>query len=272
MDQEQKAHLFQALHVGGSAFLLPNAWDALSASVMEQAGFPAIATASAAIALSHGVADGEALSRDEMMAAIRRIVNAVSVPVTADIEGGYGRSPDEVAETVRAVIEAGAVGINIEDSVDHARLRPVGEMCARITAARQAAEAAGLELYINARADAGLIGMDAEDARAETLSRAKAYVEAGASGIFVITREAALISEVARTILAPLNVLAMDAQMPSIAELSALGVRRISTGPRLLQAAMGALSDVLEHMQGSGGFEALGGIIPYDELEQPFRD
>ncbi len=271
MDQSQKAHLFQALHVGADALLLPNAWDAISARIMEEAGFPAIATASAAIALSHGVADGEQLSRQEMVEAVRRICGAVSVPVSADIESGYGRTSDEVAETVRSVISAGAVGINIEDSIEHMSLRSADDMKERITAARGAAESEGIELYINARIDACLLGMTGEAAFDETVSRAKAYLEAGASGIFVITRDTDLMTRIAHAVTAPLNVLAMDAEMPSVQELAALGVRRISTGPRLMQAMMGLLSAGLNQMRETGRFDLFQGAPSFDQLEVLFR-
>ncbi len=267
MDPSQKALLFQALHVGGGALLLPNAWDAVSARMLEQAGFPAIATASAAIALAHGVADGEQVSRDAMVRAIARIAGAVSVPVSADMESGYGESPDEVAETTRRVIGAGAVGVNIEDQVDHVRLRPIAEMAARIAAARRAAEAEGIELYINGRIDACLIGMDGDAAYEEILARAEAYLGAGASGIFVITADMELIGRVAARIEAPLNVLAMDAAMPPLSQLAALGVRRVSTGPRLMQLMMGHLLADATRMLEDGRFDVLAGALSYADLE-----
>lgn len=271
MDVEQKAHLFQALHVSASALLLPNAWDAISARMMEEAGFPAIATASAAIALCQGAADGEQLSRDEMVAAVDRIVSAVSVPVSADIEMGYGLQADDVAETVRKIIAVGAVGINLEDSIDHVSLRPIGEMAARIGAARRAADEAGIELYINARIDTCLTGMAGDAAFGETMARAGAFLDAGASGIFVITADQALIERIARAVPAPLNVLAMDASSPSVQELSALGVGRISTGPRLLQTMMGHLRADMSRIHDSGRFDVLENMLSYEELGAPPR-
>ena len=271
MNLSQKAHLFQALHVGGSALLLPNAWDAVSAKIMEDAGYPAIATASAAIALTHGVADGERLSRNDMIQAVKRITNAVSIPVTADMESGYGETAADVAETVRAVIGAGAVGVNIEDNIDHRVLRPVSEMADRIAAARNAAEAEGIELYINARIDACLIGMTGDKALNESIERAKAYLDAGASGIFVITRDTGLMAGISNAVAAPLNVLAMDAGMPSVRELESYGVRRISLGPRLLQAMMGHLLSGVRRMRDEGQFDVLDGLIPFYDLEASFR-
>lgn len=267
MDIAQKALLFQALHVGADALLLPNAWDAVSARIMEQAGFPAIATASAAIALCHGTGDGEQMTADEMVRAVGRIAKAVSVPVSADIERGYGPAPNDVAHMVSRIIDAGAVGINIEDSLGDHTLRPAAEMAARIAAAHQVGEAKDVELYINARIDACLTGMGGDAAFEEITARAKVYLDAGASGIFVITADQELIARLARAVHAPLNVLVMDAGSPSVQAMSGLGVRRISTGPRLLAAMMGHLRADMSHLHDSGRFDVLEGMLSHEELD-----
>lgn len=159
-DQSSRAELFRSLHIGGRPLVLVNAWDAASARIVEVAGGAAIATTSAGVAWSLGVPDGDALDRDTAVGGVARICAAVSVPVSADIEAGYGATPDEVAVTVRAVLAAGAVGVNIEDArYDGVRgLRPVDEQCVRLAAARAVAREVGVPLYINARIDTYLGG------------------------------------------------------------------------------------------------------------------
>src|SRR5439155_7482285 len=119
---KEKAERLRQLHVQGPMLVLPNAWDAGSARIFVEAGFSALATTSAGIAFSLGYMDGERISRDEMLAAVGRITRRVSVPITADMEAGYGRTPDAVAETARRVIDAGAVGMNLEDRIEHGPL------------------------------------------------------------------------------------------------------------------------------------------------------
>ncbi|MCP2325887.1 2-methylisocitrate lyase-like PEP mutase family enzyme [Hamadaea flava] len=176
------AELFRSLHVPGRPLVLANAWDAASAALVAAAGAPAVATTSAGVAWSLGVPDGDVLAREQAVELIARIVRAVGVPVTADIESGFGATPDEVAETVRAVVAAGAAGINIEDNSHGgpAVLRPVAEQAERLAAVRDAAADSGL--FVNARIDTYLAGAGGLD---ETVERAIAYLAAGADGVFV---------------------------------------------------------------------------------------
>ena len=182
MDQKTKAEAFGALHTGPDILILPNAWDAASAAIMEDAGAKAVATSSAAVAWVHGYPDGDALPLPKLISTIESVARAVKkAPVTADIEGGYTDDLGQLAETIKAVIGAGAVGINLEDgSRDpdlHAR---------KISATRKAADAAGVPLFINARIDVYLKGLAEGDAAfADTVARAAKYSAAGASGIFV---------------------------------------------------------------------------------------
>jgi len=267
MNQEQKADLFQAMHVGASAFLLPNAWDAVSAGVFQDAGFPAIATASAAMALSHGVGDGEKLSREDMIAAIRRMVKSVSVPVTADMERGYGETPQDVAASVGMLLDVGAVGMNIEDSLEDGSLRPLSDMAARIAAARQAAEARGIALVINARADVFYTGGAGEEGFTETVRRANAYFDAGADCAFILTPDFEMVARLAPVLNGPMNVLASGPETPSLQSLSAMGVRRVSTGPRLMQKLAGDLRRYAGILLNQGEFGFLDGLVPYGEIE-----
>ena len=267
MNQEQKADLFQALHVGASAFLLPNAWDAVSAGVLQDAGFPAIATASAAIALSYGVADGERLELEQMMEAAGRIVRSVSIPVSVDMERGYGETPEDVAGAVNRLLDTGAVGMNIEDSLEDGSLRPSGDMAARIAAARRVAEARGIDMLINARADVFYCGGTGQESFDETVRRANRYFEAGADCVFVLTPDFEMVERLVPALNGPLNVLAFGAEVPSMRSLGAMGVRRVSTGPRLMQKLAGDLRRYGAQMIDEGEFGFLDGFIPYGEIE-----
>lgn len=211
--------------------VLPNAWDAGSAAVIASAGAPAVATTSGGVSWSLGSGDGQRLGRAEMAEAARRIVAAVDVPVTVDAEGGYGPLPADVAATVEAVIGAGAVGVNLEDSTAvGGPLFPVAEQAARLRAARTAAAAAGLpELVVNARTDVFLFGLGGLD---DVLERAEAYAKAGADGLFVPgLLDLDALAELCERVALPVNAMAV-AGGPTVAELAAAGVRRVSVGDR----------------------------------------
>jgi 2-methylisocitrate lyase-like PEP mutase family enzyme len=225
MDQKSKAEAFAALHHTGDILILPNAWDAASAAVMADAGAKAVATSSAAVAWSHGYPDGDLLPLNLLLETISAVARVSPVPVTADIEGGYTDDLGQLAETVRAVIGAGAVGINLEDG------RRAPDLHARkIDAARRAADGAGVALFINARTDVYLKGLaEGHAAYVETTARAETYRNAGASGIFVPgPSDADLIGRLADEIKLPLNIMLLPT-LASAAKLQALGVRRVSS-------------------------------------------
>jgi 2-methylisocitrate lyase-like PEP mutase family enzyme len=183
--QLQQAQTFADLHKAGEPLLLPNAWDVASAIVIADAGAAAIATTSAGVAWSLGVPDGADLGADRAAEAIARIVAAVDVPVSADIEAGYGESPEAVAATVTAVVQAGAVGVNIEDRIGTTVLEPAAQ-AERLRAAREAARRLGVPVWINARTDIYLAGIgDPQDWPGLTEQRASAYAAAGADSLFV---------------------------------------------------------------------------------------
>lgn len=265
--QAERAAQFRRLHAADSEQLLvlPNAWDAMSARVVEAAGARAIATTSAGVSWALGHPDGQGLTREAMAEAVRRMVDVVDVPVTADVESGYGdSSPSDIAETVRAVISAGAVGVNFEDSPGRngAMLVDIAEQCARFAAAREAALAAGIDLFINARIDTYLrkFGDDAERFD-ETVRRAHAYIAAGADGAFVpLAPNAETIGRLTAAIHAPVNVIAGPGT-PTIGELRALGVRRVSVGPGLARAVMGHIRRATTELLTTG---------TYDELRDQF--
>jgi 2-methylisocitrate lyase-like PEP mutase family enzyme len=244
-DLRERAERLRALHRSPPILVLPNAWDAASATAFGGIdGCRAIATTSSAIAAGHGYPDGEHIPPDEMLAAVAQIVRAVDLPVTADLEAGYG----DPAGTAEAAIEAGAVGLNLEDN-----LGPVAEHVARIQAVRETGERLGVPLVINARTDVFLRGSrDPEEAA----SRANAYLEAGADCAFVIwVEDAETIGRLAAAIHGPLNVLARRGT-PPVAELERLGVARVSVGSGLAHAALAAAKEgareLLDH--GTYGF------------------
>ncbi|WP_250001947.1 isocitrate lyase/phosphoenolpyruvate mutase family protein [Actinoplanes sp. M2I2] len=251
----ENSEAFRSLHVPGKPLVLVNAWDAASARIAEWAGSRAVATTSAGVAWSLGAPDGDALGRDDAVALVGRVVGAVSVPVSADIESG-GRTPDDVAATVRAVVAAGAAGVNLEDG--H---RSVEEQCARLAAAR---EAAGPGLFINARLDAYLRGRGDV---AEVVSRAEAFLAAGADGIFVPgVVDPAIVGQLATKIPAPLNVLAGAASAPGVAELASLGVARVSLGSVVAEAAYAVVRRAAEEALTTGTYAAVADALDYGWL------
>jgi len=231
------ADRFHALHAGPDLLILPNAWDAASAALMEDAGAKAIATSSAAVAWARGYADGDALPVSALIDVIAGIARVLNVPLTADIEGGYTDNLSELSETIKAVVGAGAVGINLEDG------RRDPDLHARkIETARAAAGQVGVDLFINARTDVYLARLaEGEAALAETLRRAALYARAGASGIFVpMPIEEDVLSALAAGVALPLNAMGRPG-MPSAKRLAALGVRRLSSATGPFRAAYGAM-------------------------------
>ncbi|MBA3316647.1 MAG: isocitrate lyase/phosphoenolpyruvate mutase family protein [Gemmatimonadales bacterium] len=275
MTRQDQALDFRRRHLPGAAtiLVLPNAWDAMSARVIEEAGAPAIATTSSGVSWSLGRPDGEGLTRDEMIAAVRRIAGAVAVPVSADIEGGYGSgTPEDVAETVAAVIAAGAVGVNLEDAARGGEegLLETSRQVDRIAAARAAATARG-ELFVNARVDTYLRSVGPANKRLEeTVGRARAYVAAGADGIFVPgVVDAPTVRLLAGAIEAPLNVMAGPGA-PSIAELRELGVARVSVGPSIALAALGAIRRAATEILSHGTYDEMRGAVDFSEADGLF--
>lgn len=265
MDLRERAEEFGRLH-GAGVLVLPNAWDVASARLVERAGAAAVATTSGGVAWSLGAPDGDRLAREAAVEAVRRIAAAVSVPVTADVESGFGRTAQDVADTVRAVLDAGAVGINLEDA--GAPLRPVGEQAERVAAARAAADGAGVPLFVNARVDVYLRSVGEPAGRlAETVRRAEAYAAAGADGIFVPgVLDPAVLRELVDAVPRPLNVLAGPGA-PAVPELAALGVRRVSIGTAIAEAAYGVAHRAAAELLTKGTYGALAGGIDYGELQ-----
>ena len=273
MSLRDKAEVLRSLHVPGRPLVLANVWDAGSAVVTARAGAPALATTSAGLAWSLGAADGDRIDRDVALAAVARIAASVDVPVSADVERGFGADATGVAETVRGVLDAGAVGINLEDSTSDrsAPLRPVAEAAGRVAAARAAADERGVPLYVNARTDVflGRIG-EPETRLAATLERAAAYLAAGASGVFVPgVTDLETVTALAKAIGAPLNVLAGPGA-PTVAELAAAGVARVSLGSSVTLAAYALAERATRELLETGTYEAVAGRADYGGLNSLF--
>lgn len=269
--QTDKAARFRALHTGGEILVLANAWDVASARIVERAGAAAIATTSAGVAWSLGAPDGDQLARGLALELVARVAGAVSVPVTADIENGYASDAKGVADTVEGVIAAGAVGVNLEDGDPRGEhpLRPAAEHAERVAAARAAADASGVPLYVNARVDTYLLDVgDPAGRLAETLRRAEAYVEAGADGIFVPgVTDLDTVTALAQSIGKPLNILAGPGA-PAIAELARCGVARVSVGGSIARVAYAAAQRAAEELLTSGTYGGLAGGLDYADLNR----
>jgi len=269
--QRQKGEVFRRLHAGKPILVLPNVWDVASAKIVEQAGFPAIATSSAGVAFVLGYPDGEVISRDEMAAAVARITAHVTVPVTADMESGYGRRPEDAAATVRAAIAAGAVGMNFEDAPGERGepLLPEAQQVERVRAAREAADASGVPFVLNARTDVYLENVGAPDTRlAHAVRRLNAYRAAGPDCLFAPGgSDAATIATLVKEVDGPLNVLAM-ATSPPVPELERLGVARVSLGSGPMRAGLTVFKRLAEELRGAGTYGALAGAIPHAELNR----
>lgn len=266
-----KALRFRSLHAGDSPLVLANAWDVASARIIEEAGATAIATTSSGVAWSLGAADGDRLGRDRALDLIARIATAVGVPVTADIESGFADTPEGVAETIRGVLATGAVGVNIEDTHHGGPtpLRPAVDQSDRISAAREAADAEQVPLFVNARVDTYLrSGGDSATRLQDTLDRAAAYLAAGADGIFVPgVTDIETVSALAKGMDAPLNVLA-GYGAPSVAEFASAGAVRISVGGSIAAAAYALARRSARELFSSGTYEHLSGRLGNRELNE----
>jgi 2-methylisocitrate lyase-like PEP mutase family enzyme len=257
---------------------LPNVWDVASARIFEEAGFPAIATSSAGVAFSLGYPDGQKITRGEMLGVVNRIAEAVDVPVTADVEAGYGTTPEEVADTAREVIAAGAIGMNLEDGAEDKPgfLTDLNLEKEIIRAVVEVSERAGVSLVLNARTDIFLYGIGPAETRlVRAIERLNAYRAAGAQCLFAPgVKDAETIAQLTRGVEGPLNILA-TVGTPPVAELQKLGVARVSIGSGPMRAALGFLARMARELHEEGTFSLMTeGTIPYadvNRLLQPKR-
>jgi len=268
--QREKAEEFRSLHYAKKILVLPNAWDVPSARVFEDAGFPAIATSSAALAISVCYPDGEKIRKEELFSVVKKIAGVLSVPLSVDIESGFGASIDSLTDTIRRVIEAGAVGINIEDISDFEKktLLPVEKQVERIRAVRTASDSLGIPLLMNARTDAYRFGTGDERARLDAaIRRERAYEAAGADCLYPIglTDRESILTFV-KAVNKPMNIMARKGT-PTITELQEMGVKRLSLGPGPMYATMGLLRKIAQELKEKGTYETLlTGAITFDEL------
>jgi len=273
--QAEKAEQFRKLHHGPRLLFLPNAWDVASARILEECGHPAIATSSAAVAFSLGYPDGQRISRDEMLEMCGRIARAVDVPVTADLEAGYGTSVKDMVDTVKAAIAAGIVGMNLEDVTgdDETSFADLPLQVEKIRAVRETAKSLGVPFVLNARTDIYLMPIGLEATRFErTVERLRAYRDAGASCLFApCLYDRDTIAKLVKAVEAPLNILA-NPTCPPIAELEIIGVARVSTGSGIMRATLGLVRRIGKEMLEARSCEMMfAGTIPHAELNRMMR-
>lgn len=272
--QSQKAELLRKLHQGPRILALPNAWDVASARVLEELGYPAIATTSSGVAAALGYPDGQRIPRAEMLEAVARIARAVRVPVTADMEAGYGTTVEDMAETAKAVVGAGAAGLNLEDVTadDESSHVEMPLQVKKIRAICETSAALGVPLVVNARTDIYLLPIGEPATRFErTVERLRAYREAGAACLFAPgVRDRDTIEKLTRAVAAPLNVL-LQPGSPSLVDLERIGVARASAGSAVQRATLGLVRRIGKELKETGDYSLLfDGAIPYAEVNQLF--
>jgi 2-methylisocitrate lyase-like PEP mutase family enzyme len=270
--QAEKAEQLRKLHHGPRILVLPNTSDVASARILEELGYPAIATSSAGIAALQGYPDGQRISRQEMLDVVGRIARAVRVPVTADMEAGYGVTVKDMAETARALVAAGAVGMNLEDVTGEDESSQVAAklQMEKIGTIREVSASLGVCLVINARTDVYLMPIGAEATRFErTVERLRAYRKAGADSLFAPgVRDRDMIGRLVKAIEAPLNIL-VSPGCPTIPELEKIGVARASVGSGLTRAMLGLVRRIGKELMESGTYTSLfDGAIPYTEVNR----
>jgi 2-methylisocitrate lyase-like PEP mutase family enzyme len=272
--QAELARQFLTLHDGRKTLVLPNAWDVASARIFEEAGFPAVGTSSAGIAFALGYPDGQKISRGEMLAVVHRIAEAVSIPVTADVEAGYGAKPEDAAQTAQDVLAAGAVGMNLEDLADgrHDALADLGLQREKIRAVIETSTRAGVPLVLNARTDVFLAGIGAPETRlTRAIERLNAYRDAGAQCLFAPgVKDKEAIAQLVSGVHGPLNILAIVGT-PPVADLEKLGVARVSVGSGPMRATLGLIARIARQLREEGSFSLMTeGAMTYADANRLF--
>jgi len=270
--QAEKAEQFRKLHQGPSILVLPNAWDVASARILEELGYPAIATTSAGVAFSLGYPDGQRISRDQMLEVVARIAHAVRVPVTADMEAGYGTSVKDMIETTKAVIASGAIGMNLEDVTgdDESSQVDTALQVEKIRAIRKTASSLGVPFVLNARTDIYLMPIGPAETRLDrTVERLRGYRQAGADCLFAPgVRDGETIRKLATAIDGPLNILLMP-DGPSLGELEKMGVARASAGSAVMRATLSLVQHIGKELMQAGNCKFLfDGTIPHADVNR----
>ena len=270
--QKNKAELFLSLHKSDEILLLPNIWDPICARILEAKGFPAAATASAAISASLGYKDGEKIKFKTHLEIIRRIAESVEIPVTADIESGYASDVSTLEENINLILDTGVVGINLEDSVGkEGVLRNINEQADRISAVRETAERRGIHLVINARTDCFLGKSEKSNSELidETVRRGKEYLKAGADCFYPVgVLDLDTVKTLRKEISSPINILGSAKSVP-LKTLREIGINRVSFGPFIFRSIMKKFSDIVDEIATLGSYESFGNnIFSFDEIQK----
>lgn len=258
LSRKEVAEKFHALHHSGETLLLFNVWDCLSAKIAEQAGFPAVATSSAGVAWANGRADGEQLPPQQAVEAIQRIAAVVQVPVTADIEGGYFKKDiNAFCNFINQIIDAGAVGINLEDGNGHSEnLNSIKLQTTLIQAAKACGRKKGINLFVNARTDSMLLSKNTDEKIRLCIERAQAFTLAGADGIFIpFVKDMDTVAHLKSGISLPLNILLTETL--NLTELEKLKVNRVSTGARPIMAIAGQIKKIATSLKQNKDIQSL---------------
>nr|WP_309098468.1 isocitrate lyase/phosphoenolpyruvate mutase family protein [Fredinandcohnia onubensis] len=264
------AERFRALHKRPNTMILPNAWDVISAKMFEECGCKAIGTTSAGIAMSLGFPDGQTLPFETMLSVIKNMVNAVDVPVSADIESGYGKTTEEILHTIDQVISAGVVGINLEDGTGDIN-SPIYDPLLqqeKISAIREYCNSIGFPLFINARTDIFWLNLGEPESRIdEAIHRVKQYEKAGADCVFVpALKDKEEIQKLRNAVNCPINLLAVPG-LPSIEELSEIGIERVSTGSSPFRASVSLLKQIGDEIVNQHTFNNMtDNVLSYAEV------
>jgi len=271
VQQAETANLFLARHRGPPVLLLPNVWDALSARLFVDAGFDALATTSGGVAWALGYPDGELAPWTEVVTATARIVRSAHVPVTADIEAGYGATPTEVGAHVAEIIQTGVVGINLEDGL-HGPVRSIEDAAARLGAARDAARKEGVPIVLNARCDIFHLQHGEENTRfAATVERCKTYLAAGADCVYPFgLRDPATIAAFVKAVGGPVNITGRPG-MPDAAAFERIGVARITIASAPTLVAMSTIQKLAAELRATGGFDMPTATLRHPDAQKLFQ-
>jgi len=270
--QKKNAELFLSLHKSDKMLLLPNIWDPIGARILEDKGFPSVATASAAISASLGYKDGEKIKFTTHLEIIKRIASSIGIPVTADIESGYASDLSELKENINLLIDTGAVGINIEDSVGkEGLLRNVGEQADRISTVRETAESRGIQLVINARTDCFLGKSEKSNSELieEAVKRAKEYIKAGADCVYPVgVLDLETVLTLRKEIKSPINILGSAKSVP-LKTLQEIGINRVSFGPFIFRSMLKKFSDIVDEIAALGSYDSFGkNSFTFDDVQK----
>ena len=263
ISQQEKAERFRELHHTGKMLVLPNIWDPLGALLLESLEYPAVATASASVAFANGYNDGENIPFNDLLVLLKKIVNHVNIPVTADIESGYADNDFQLQENIKLLIDAGIVGINIEDTDKKTNdLQSIETQCNKIGLIKKASGEMGIPIFINARTDVYLRGKNFVTSEAkfdEIIKRGLAYKEAGADGFYPITlSKEEDIKRIIAQVKLPLNIITVPG-IPDLKTLSELGVARVSLGPSFLKIAIRAMKELATALKDYEGLSSITG-------------